>query len=118
MNSTSPLCVRFAFWLTNRRRLRADSHGLALAAIGGKLQKTSGRVPRLASECALCSLAAGWACIWLKATNNREPGGSCATRADSFDNGQKKDDISTFGLRGFWQSHGDDDKADAYRGSL
>jgi hypothetical protein len=69
-------------------------------------------------ECALCSLAAGWACIWLKATNNREPGGSCATRADSFDNGQKKDDISTFGLRGFWQSHGDDDKADAYRGSL
>lgn len=74
--------------------------------------------PGLHPSAPLCSLAAGWACIRLKATNNREPGGSCAARPDSFDNRQKKDDISAFGLRGFWQSHGDDDKADAYRGSL
>ena len=86
MNSTSPLCVPTAY-------------GLALAAVGGKLQKTSGRVPRLPSECALCSLAAGWACIWLKATNK-----SGAWRKLCDTTGllrQPAEDISTFGLRGF-----------------
>lgn len=114
MNSTSPLCVPFALWLRNRRRLRTDSHGLALAAVGGKLQKTSGRVPRVRPV----QPSRGLGVHMAQGNKQSGPGGSCATRPDSFDNRQKKDDISTFGLRGFWQSHGDDDKADAYRGIL